>query len=148
MNEEFISGRQAARMIGVHYNTFYHWVEKGKIPFVNTATTKKYRVVDINRWIERNENNQPPGNADLFVTTADIPRTPLIHLADSYLVECSVVWGWELMRVNIGERVTIATEHSQETYGWLVLDVSGFVICDSRTKSVLLSSTQAEGPTS
>lgn len=64
---------------------------------------------------------------DVHVTTPDIPRTSIFDLPYGYALACTRVTGWTL---DMGGRV-VAGEY--ETDAWLVIDVAGHVILDSRT---------------
>ena len=84
-----------------------------------------------------------PSYHDLYVTTATIPRTSIFNLPYGLEVSCNRVNGWSLWDMNqtqppvvpaVGNPpsrgVEIAGEYSRK---WLVLDVAGHVIVDSRT---------------
>lgn len=74
---------------------------------------------------------------DLHVTTADIPRTSIFNLPYGLQVTCSRVSGWELWQYrdsptrSRAEPALIAGEY-EGPGKWLVLDVAGTVIADSR----------------
>lgn len=71
---------------------------------------------------------------DLYVTTAEIPRTKLFNMSYAYVVECSRISGWELWfrdGADIRTWENRAGEFSARNK-WLVLDVNGVVIIDSR----------------
>jgi hypothetical protein len=98
----------------------------------------------------------PPSYHDLHITTAQIPRTRIFDLPYGLQVTCSRVSGWELWRHrdHDGHDELLAGEyghhgHDQDcdedcaiTDMWLVLDVDGHVITDSRG---LLQGTEQEG---
>jgi len=65
---------------------------------------------------------------DLHVTTADIPRTSIANLAYGYEVWCNRVVGWSFGT----EEKSIATEYGYKD--WLILDVAGHVIVDSKKR--------------
>jgi hypothetical protein len=70
----------------------------------------------------------------LHVTTAQIPRARLFDLPYGLEVCCTRVSGWQLWRMTGPERaqgVLLAGEYD-EPEKWLVLDVAGYVILDSR----------------
>jgi hypothetical protein len=73
---------------------------------------------------------EAPSYHDLHVTTADIPRTSIFSLPYSLRVTCCRVAGWELWRVEDGWTL-LAGEYAVPGQ-WLVLDVNGTVIVDSR----------------
>lgn len=74
-----------------------------------------------------------PNYHDLYVTTPDIRRTKLSDLPFGHEVTCNRVGGWSLWVQaddHGGERMLGAEYDDQEH--WLVLDVAGHVIVDSR----------------
>lgn len=85
------------------------------------------------------ELSLPPGTSegpsyhDLYVTTPEIPRTRLFDLPYGLQVTCSRVTGWQLWEtaLNIPDWRVLAGEYDV-TGKWLVLDVNGIVIVDSR----------------
>lgn len=81
-----------------------------------------------------------PSYHDLYITTAQIPRTRLWDLPYGLEVYCTRTTGWELRDVNQTLRpdglpssrgVLLAGEYDG-LEKWLVLDVAGHVILDSR----------------
>lgn len=81
-----------------------------------------------------------PRYHDLHITTAQIPRTSIFNLPYGLQVTCSRVSGWELWDMNqvqhpkglpASRGVQIAGEYDGPEK-WLVLDVAGHVIVDSR----------------
>lgn len=79
-----------------------------------------------------------PSYHDLYVTTKDIPRTKLFNLPYGLIVMCSRVTGWELVDAKNGLRTAELLGGEYEGPDkWLVLDVSGHVITDSRPAEVL-----------
>ena len=70
---------------------------------------------------------------DLFITTENISRTSIFNLPFSLMVTCTRVGGWELWDISSGfsDAVRLAGEYDNN---WLVLDVAGHVILDSRKK--------------
>lgn len=79
-----------------------------------------------------------PSYHDLHITTRKIPRTSIFNLPFGVSVECTRVGGWQVWRRN-------AQDKTEELLGgeyecgpdapdgdWLVLDIAGYVICDSR----------------
>lgn len=101
-----------------------------------------------------------PSYHDLHITTATIPRTSIHDLPYGYEVACTRVTGWQLWKFTgdprqakliAGERGTpmrIAAErHAVRAGGeydgtehWLILDVAGHVIVDSRGEQEWASS--------
>lgn len=69
---------------------------------------------------------------DLYITTATIPRTRLFNLPFALMVTCTRVGGWELLDCSkgIAEARILAGEYAGPA--WLVLDVNGHTIVDSR----------------
>jgi hypothetical protein len=87
------------------------------------------------------ENNHPSYH-DLHITTAQIPRTSIFNLPYGLLVTCDRTAGWELRDMNQMRRpkglpaspgVLLAGEYGGAGK-WLVLDVAGHVIVDSRER--------------
>lgn len=83
---------------------------------------------------------EPPSYHDLHVTTAQIPRTRLFDLPYGLEVRCTRTGGWQLWDMNQMAYVpgfppsqgVLAAGEFEGTGGWLVLDVAGHVIIDSR----------------
>lgn len=70
----------------------------------------------------------------LHVTTADIPRARLFNLPYGLMVTCNRVAGWELWDASLdvpAEWKLLAGEYAGPDQ-WLVLDVAGYIILDSR----------------
>ncbi len=80
-----------------------------------------------------------PTYHDLHITTAEIPRTSIFNLPYGLRVTCSRVSGWELWQYRDSpgqlrcEPTLIAGEYDGPGE-WLVLDVAGHVIVDSRER--------------
>ncbi len=74
-----------------------------------------------------------PSYHDLHITTADIPRARLLDLPYGLEVHCSRVSGWQLWRraARLQDWNLLAGEYDGPDM-WLVLDVAGHVIVDSR----------------
>jgi len=74
-----------------------------------------------------------PSYHDLHITTAEIPRTSIFNLPYGLEVHCSRVTGWQLWRTatNLRDWTRLAGEYAGSDK-WLVLDVDGTVIVDSR----------------
>lgn len=75
-----------------------------------------------------------PSYHDLHVTTKDIPRTSIFNLPYGLQVQCTRVAGWELWKWNdsdIRKAELLGGEYAGPGK-WLVLDVKGLVIVDSR----------------
>lgn len=81
-----------------------------------------------------------PSYHDLHITTAAIPRTSIFNLAYGLEVTCNRVAGWQLWDMNQVQRpaglnqapgVLLAGEYDGPDK-WLVLDVAGHEILDSR----------------
>jgi hypothetical protein len=76
-----------------------------------------------------------PTYHDLHITTATIPRTSIFSLPYTLEVHCTRVTGWQLWRIGsraLGDTdVLLAGEYAGPDE-WLVLDVAGHVILDSR----------------
>lgn len=70
---------------------------------------------------------------DLHITTSSIPRTSIFNLPYNLMIMCTRTGGWELWDCTGGldKAVCIAGEYSHPEH-WLVLDVNGHVIVDSR----------------
>ena len=72
---------------------------------------------------------------DLHITTADIKRTSIFSLPYGLEVSCTRVAGWQLWRFteHAGSRKEelLAGEYDHPD-AWLILDVGGHVILDSR----------------
>ena len=72
-----------------------------------------------------------PSYHDLHITTATIPRTSILNLPFGLEVSCNRVSGWQLWRHGIEVEQLLAGEFDGPDQ-WLVLDIAGTVILDSR----------------
>jgi hypothetical protein len=75
--------------------------------------------------------SKPPSYHDLHVTAPGITRTSLFDLPFDLQVICTRASGWGLWRIRALESTLLAGEYEGEDK-WLVLDVAGHVIVDSR----------------
>ena len=77
-----------------------------------------------------------PSYHDLYVTTAEISRAKLFSLPYGLQVTCSRVAGWELWQTatELKNWQLLGGEYGGPEH-WLVLDVDGHVIVDSRPGS-------------
>jgi hypothetical protein len=79
-----------------------------------------------------------PSYHDLHITTPEIERTSIFNLPFRVEVHCTRTGGWEVWAHAEGEppnrlpEQMLGSEYSKTK--WLVLDVAGHVICDSRPK--------------
>lgn len=73
---------------------------------------------------------------DLHVTTQEIPRTSIFNLPYGVEVSCTRVTGWQVwsMKHSQLDARLLAGEYDGPEQ-WLVLDVDGHVILDSREQS-------------
>jgi len=73
---------------------------------------------------------------DLFITTKDIPRTSIFDLPFNYELYCTRASGWMLVFHHLDMTDTVTKVAGEYMGGdeWLVLDVKGHVILDSREK--------------
>lgn len=76
---------------------------------------------------------EKPSYHDLHITTAKIPRTSVFNLPYGLQVQCTRVSGWQLWQsaTRIQDWKLLAGEYDKPE-DWLVLDVDGHVILDSR----------------
>ncbi len=76
---------------------------------------------------------EAPSYHDLHITTAEIGRTSIFNLPYDLQVMCCRVAGWQLWRTATHPSgwILLAGEYDNPDK-WLVLDVSGHVIVDSR----------------
>jgi len=73
-----------------------------------------------------------PTYHDLHITTALIERTSIFNLPYDVQVTCTRVGGWEVWHmIEDGKQALLAGEYSTPD-NWLILDVAGHVIVDSR----------------
>jgi hypothetical protein len=79
------------------------------------------------------DSSESPSYHDLHITTAKIPRTSIFNLPFGLEVSCNRVSGWCLWHTDQdrprSEPELLAGEYENK---WLVLDVAGHVIVDSR----------------
>lgn len=77
--------------------------------------------------------SESPSYHDLFITTATIPRTSIFSLGYGLRVTCTRAAGWRLWDASKrpDNPMLLAGEYD-EHHQWLVLDVGGMVIVDSR----------------
>lgn len=77
-----------------------------------------------------------PSYHDLHVTTAEIPRTSIFNLPYGLQVTCSRVSGWQLWRdASRPQDWKLLAGEYDSLDKWLVLDVNGYVILDSRREA-------------
>jgi hypothetical protein len=76
-----------------------------------------------------------PSYHDLHITTAEIERTSIFNLPYGLAVQCSRVAGWQLWETASDMRNwrLLGGEYDGPDK-WLVLDVGGVVIVDSRNR--------------
>lgn len=74
-----------------------------------------------------------PSYHGLHITTAEIERTSIFNLGYGLVVQCTHVAGWQLWRnaSDLRDWTLLAGEYDGPGK-WLVLDVNGTVIMDSR----------------
>jgi hypothetical protein len=97
----------------------------------------------LRSWLDRLTGARPggrddPGDGlpsyhDLHVTTAQIPRASIFDLPYGLIVTCARTTGWRLEDADAsrGRGEVLAGEY-EDPEQWLVLDVAGHVIVDSR----------------
>lgn len=135
-DEKLLSVRQTARALGVHENTVRNWSSSGRLPTVRNRDSenqskhfRKFRESDV-MTLKAQRTSPPPTYHDLHIRTETVPRTRIADLPYGYQVTCSRVAGWQLWLVaEMTRERLIAGEYDDE---WLVLDVNGYVIVDSR----------------
>lgn len=95
---------------------------------------------------------EAPSYHDLYVTTPKNARTRLFDLPYAVEVTCTRAAGWRVWVTEgatevdgSGLRHLIAGEYDGPEY-WLVLDVAGHVICDSRRAEPELAADDALQP--
>jgi hypothetical protein len=78
---------------------------------------------------------------DLHITTPDIPRTSIFDLPYRLKILCTRVGGWEawaMPEFELREEL-LGGEYDYDAQSgegkWLILDVAGYVICNSRDRS-------------
>lgn len=77
-----------------------------------------------------------PSYHDLHITAPGIPRTSIFNLTHGLEVSCTRVTGWQLWQYPMNgsgrdDAKLVAGEYDGPEH-WLILDVAGHVICDSR----------------
>lgn len=114
-----------------------HWLQPGQRCYADEAPMPD----DPAARSVPNADDESPSYHDLHITTADLPRTSIFNLAYGLEVTCTRVAGWRLW--NNSERTSpwlgapseptlVCGEYDGK---WLVLDVAGHVIVDSRKRS-------------
>jgi hypothetical protein len=74
-----------------------------------------------------------PSYHDLHITTAEIDRASIFNLPYNLQVHCTRVGGWQVWHYGyIGGEVSLVAGEYEGPEKWLILDVAGHVICDSR----------------
>jgi hypothetical protein len=75
----------------------------------------------------------PPSYHDLHITTETISRMSIFNLPFNLIVTCTRTGGWELWDATGGlkDAKLLAGEYNSN---WIVLDVNGFILVDSRVK--------------
>ena len=74
-----------------------------------------------------------PSYHDLYIATAEIPRTRLFDLPYGLEIACTRTTGWQLWQTasEIARWTLLAGEYDDK---WLILDVAGQVIVNSRDR--------------
>lgn len=83
-----------------------------------------------------------PSYHDLHITTPTIARTSISNLPFRVQVHCTRVGGWQAWALQedshreelLGGEYDYDPENANDPGRWLVLDVAGHVICDSRNR--------------
>lgn len=57
MNKNFVGGKKACDILGVHYKTLYNWEAKNKIEVIRTPGGK--RMYNVSKYVEENINIKP-----------------------------------------------------------------------------------------
>lgn len=57
-DEEFVSGKEASKILGVHQRTLYQWEEKGQIQTIRTPGNK--RLYNVKKFLELNKCKEQP----------------------------------------------------------------------------------------
>jgi len=57
-DEEFVSGKEASKILGVHQRTLYQWEEKGQIQTIRTPGNK--RLYNVKKFLELNKCKDKP----------------------------------------------------------------------------------------
>lgn len=57
-NEQFVSGKEASKILGVHQRTLYQWEEKGQIETIRTLGNK--RLYNVKKYLEICKNKNKP----------------------------------------------------------------------------------------
>jgi len=99
-----------------------------------TATGRTYTEGES---IAADDTTGVPSYHDLYITTAQIPRTRLFDLPYGLEVICNRTTGWRLYHVKSSQPMDaelLAGEYDGPE-SWLVLDVAGHVIVDSRPEA-------------
>lgn len=84
------------------------------------------------------QGSEPPSYHDLHITTAAIPRTSIFDLPYGVEVTCTRVTGWTVRQTLTDDGMNVRREplrlggEYDDPDAWLVLDVGGHVIVDSR----------------
>jgi len=57
-NDQFVSGKEASKTLGVHQRTLYQWEEKGQIETIRTPGNK--RLYNVKKYLEICKNKNKP----------------------------------------------------------------------------------------
>lgn len=76
-----------------------------------------------------------PSYHNLHITTGKMPRTPISALPFGIDVRCCRTSGWQVWDMTYGGGVGVLMAGEYDLNKWLVLDVDGYVIVDSRKLS-------------
>ena len=84
-NLEFVGGKEASKILGVHQRTLYQWEKKGKIETMRTPGGK--RLYNVEQYINTNTNtnsNDDTNNTDTtknnYDNNQEKPETEDIHI--------------------------------------------------------------------
>lgn len=135
--------RQTAAILGVHENTVRNMAKDGRLPYyrIRPGGYRRFKAEDVAQL--KRTLTPTPSYHDLHITTAENTRTSIFDLSFGLQVTCSRVGGWELWDHNrFAPRsprssrrpgpLLVAGEYAGGEHQWLILDVAGHVIVDSK----------------
>ncbi len=82
MNEQLLTARQLADVLGFSPGTIVDWAEAGKVPSFKIGGRLRFRVTEVETWLERQRTSAggeapaTPSKRPPSVVVSHVPATP------------------------------------------------------------------------
>jgi hypothetical protein len=119
-----VSDVQLANRLGVTRQTIANQRDKRGILPYRRHHADEYPMVDLSEH-------------HIHITTGIKNRCSIYRMPESYRLMWSFKQGWRLIDTqgtsNASKWYTIAGEYEEDSDKWIVIDIKGIIVCDSRT---------------